>query len=314
MSLVVSIINYKTADLTISAASSVIEVLGSRDARVIIIDNGSGDESVELIEEWIRILGDERLLLLRSKENLGFSGGHNRVIAHVGSVDFLLLLNSDAILKPGFFDAIFLAVTSHPTVGVVAPRLEWEDGIPQESCFRLAGPASEFIRGAETGAFTRIFSKYRVALGTQPVRSEVEWVSFACVLLRGEMISRYGVMDEGYILYFEDCEYCFRARRAGWDILFEPGAKAIHIRGGSGPVKSRSAARERLPEYYWRSRTRFFRQVHGPSGPLRANLAWILGRSISNCRRALGLSWASSWRREWFDIWKGFLNPLQRRP
>jgi len=121
-------------------------------------------------------------------------------------------------------------------------------------------------------------------------------------------------MDEGYFLYFEDAEYALRARRAGWGVVYAPEARAVHFRGGSGPVKKVQAAKKRMPAYYWRSRTRFLRQAHGPFGPVLGNLAWSLGRGIAQTRRFLGKPVPSAHEAEWRDIWTGVAAPLAPAP
>jgi GT2 family glycosyltransferase len=120
-------------------------------------------------------------------------------------------------------------------------------------------------------------------------------------------------MDEGYFLYFEDAEYCLRARRAGWGIALAPDAVAVHFRGGSGPVKALARARRRLPPYYYASRTRFFRQAYGPLGPVLANLMWGAGRLIAQMRRLTGRAVPTASASEARDIWTNALHPLGPR-
>lgn len=306
----VSIINYRTADLTIAAAESVLETLGDRTAAVVIVDNASGDGSDDVIAAWIAGRGDARLRMVRSETNSGFSGGHNQGIAACPDAAHYLILNSDALLRPGFFEAILAAADAHPRAGLIAPRLEDEDGTPQVNCFRFASPLSELIRGAATGPVTRLFRHRVVALSVDPDPTAIEWASFACILVRGETLRDIGPMDDGYFLYFEDSEYALRARRAGWGIVHTPEARAVHFRGGSGPVKKMQAARKRLPAYFWRSRTRFLRQAHGPMGPLLGNMAWMLGRVIAQSRRLTGREVPPAHEREWRDIWTGITRPL----
>lgn len=308
--IVVSIINYRTGAMTIAAAQSVLADLGMRKAAVVIVDNASGDGSADEIAAWIAAVGDNRLRLVRSPANTGFSGGHNQGMAAVPGAGFYLILNSDALLRPGFFDALLAAAQANPRAGLIAPRLEWEDGRPQESCFRFASPASELIRGAQTGPVTQILSRHVVALPVEPDPAAIEWASFACILLRGDMVRAIGPMDEGYFLYFEDSAYALKARRAGWGVVFTPAARAVHFRGGSGPVKAMQAAKKRLPAYFWRSRTRFLRQAHGPLGPVLGNLAWALGRGVANLRRLTGRGVPPAHEREWRDIWTGLTQPL----
>lgn len=125
------------------------------------------------------------------------------------------------------------------------------------------------------------------------------------------MVREIGPMDEGYFLYFEDAEYALRARRAGWRVIYAPDARAVHFRGGSGPLKKMQAAKKRLPPYYWRSRTRFLRQAHGVAGPLLGTLAWSVGRGIAQARRLTGRGVPPIHESEWRDIWTGIAQPLR---
>lgn len=307
----ISIINYKTGQMTIDAVQSVLDDLGDLEAEVVVVDNASGDGSADQIAGWITEKGDPRVKLVRSETNSGFSGGHNQGMGAAPEAEYYLILNSDALLRTGFFEALLSAADAHPKVGLIAPQLEWEGGEPQVSCFRFAGPASELMRGAETGPVSKLLRRREVAIQNPPDADQIEWASFACILLRGEMVRQIGPMDDGYFLYFEDTEYALRARRAGWGVIYEPKARAVHFRGGSGPVKQMQAAKKRLPAYFWRSRTRYLRQAHGVAGPLMGNLAWMLGRLIAQARRLTGRGVPPIHEGEWGDMWTGFLSPLK---
>lgn len=311
MRLAVSIINYRTGDMTIAAVQSVLDALGDRDAEVIVVDNASGDGSAEQIETWI---SDTRVKLVKSVTNSGFSGGHNQGMAAAPGADYYLVLNSDALLHAGFFDAIEAAATVHPKAGLIGAQLEWDDGKVQQSAFRFHSIASELIRGAGSGPVTKLLKHRVVALEIPPDPDQIEWASFACIVLKGDMVRTIGPMDEGYFLYFEDAEYALRAHRAGWGVVYAPEARAIHFRGGSGPVKAMARAKKRMPGYYWRSRTRFLRQACGPFGPLLGNLAWVTGRGVAHLRLLAGKSVPPSNQAEWRDIWTNLFKPLEHAP
>lgn len=311
MRVVVSIINYRTGEMTRAAAQSVLDDFGALDGRMIIVDNASGDGSADDLEAWVNTAKDPRLQLIRSPNNTGFSGGHNQAFAAEPDADYYLLLNSDALLRPGFFDALLATAKAQPKAGLIAPQLEWDDGKVQESCFRFASAGSEMIRAAATGAVSRLLKHRQTGLPMPPDPAKIEWASFACILLNGEMVRAIGPMDDGYFLYFEDAEYALRARRAGWGVLYDPAARAVHFRGGSGPVKANQSAKKRLPSYFWRSRTRFLRQAYGPFGPVCANLAWIAGRGVAHLRRLIGRTPPPAHEKEWRDVWTGFFAPLR---
>lgn len=313
LTLVVSIINFRTGPLTLSCVQSVLADLGGIDAQVVVVDNLSEDGSAEIIQDWI----DQQnppvpVRLVRSATNSGFSGGHNIGIA-TARADFYLVLNSDALVRPGFFHAMLDAAKIAPDVGLLAPRIDYDDGTQQISCFRFASPASELIRGAATGPVTKLLSRYDMPLDMPPVPGDIGWASFACILLSRTMIEAIGPMDEGYFLYFEDAEYCWRARKAGWKIAYVPKAQAVHFRGGSGPVKALATARKRLPAYYYASRTRFLYQAYGWTGLMAANVLWHLGRAIAQMRRLAGKPVPTTNSMEYRDIWINALSPLGDR-
>lgn len=312
-SITVSIINYRTGPMTVECVHSVLTDGAGTALRIMVVDNASGDGSAEEIAEWIAAQpAGTPVTLIRSPVNSGFSGGHNQGMA-AAPADLYLLLNSDAVLRPGFFRALVAAVMAHPEAGIIAPRIIHDDDLPQTSAFRFASPASELIRGANTGWVTRLLKRWEVALGPDPDRASIAWTSFACIALRGSMVEAIGPMDEGYFLYFEDAEYCLRARRAGWRILWAPEAVAVHYRGGSGPVKSLAKARKRLPPYYYASRSRFLYQAHGRAGLIAANLAWHAGRGLAQFRRLFGKPVHPAVESEAHDIWINASKPLGPR-
>lgn len=310
---VVSIINYRTADLTKSCLSSVVRAFSGLSFHVVVVDNNSGDGSADAIETWIK---DENLksdiTLVRSPTNTGFSGGHNIGMTTCAG-EFYLILNSDAVLAEDFGAKIKEAVEHDPDAGMFAPRINYDDGEQQVSCFRFPSWASELDRGASSGPISRILSSRLVPLDMPPRPEQIEWASFACILLRAEMVREIGPMDDGYFLYFEDCEYCLRARRSGWQIRYVHEATAVHYRGGSGPVVALAEERKRLPAYYYASRTRFLYQKSGLVGLWLANLAWHLGRVISVARPLFGKPRSSSIYGEPRDIWTNSVRPMSDR-
>ncbi|MFD0978638.1 glycosyltransferase family 2 protein [Tropicimonas aquimaris] len=314
----ISIINYRTAELTLACLRSVLADLAgdadrpATDGRIIIVDNASGDGSAEAIADWIAANPDAPVELVRSTENTGFSGGHNLGMAACES-EFTLVLNSDAELRPGCLAALLAAAEAHPEAGLFAPRLVGEDGTVQTSSFRFPGAASELIRGAGSGPVTALLKSHEVAIGPAPAPAEIQWASFACILLRRAMFEAIGPMDEGYFLYFEDAEYCHRARRAGWALVHVPEARCVHHRGGSGPVKTLISQKKRLPAYFYASRTRFLYQTGGWTGMISANLAWLLGRLLAQGRVLFGKPRHRAAEAEARDIWINATRPLGPR-
>jgi len=312
--LAVSIINFRTGDLTLQCVQSVLDDLGDVNARIIVVDNCSEDGSAEQIEEWIAAAPPGTPVdLVRSATNSGFSGGHNQGIGACDA-NWYLVLNSDAVLRQGFTqDILSVANAASASTGFIVPKLEGDDGVVQPNCFRFSTPISELLRSANTGFVTRLFKRFEVSLGREPDVPAMQWASFACILLRHDMVKSIGPMDEGYFLYFEDAEYCLRAGRAGWGLERAPNACAVHFRGGSGPVKALAAAKKRLPPYFYSSRSRFLYQAHGQAGLILANLLWHVGRGIAHARRLVGRAAPPATEHEARDIWINATTPLGPR-
>ena len=318
MKLAVVLLNYCTPELIGPCIASFADQLGAQgedEVQLVIVDNASGDDSVERIQEAIAAHGVEaHARVIEAESNGGFSYGHNRGIEAARDADCYLLLNSDTLARPAVFHHLLEAAREDPTAGLIAPRLEWEDGTPQESCFRYASPMSEFLAAARTGPLSSLGRRFEVALPVpQGGLDDVAWVSFAAVLVRKAVLDQVGPLDEGYFMYFEDMDYCRRVRAAGWRIRYAPAARIVHLRGGSSSVKDRFASRARVPAYYWASRNRYFRKFYGGRfGSVLANLAWLSGRSISKLREGLGSKEAHTAAHQSRDIWIGWKGEAAR--
>jgi hypothetical protein len=307
--LAVVIINYKTADLVMQCLESLLHQLVGLDAKVIVVDNLSQDGSVAKIQDWIATHDERNVVrLIEPGSNRGFSAGNNSGIRVVDS-EYYLLLNSDTIVRPEAIAILLRTAESYPKAGLVSPRLEWPDGTPQESCFRYLSPVSEFIEAAQTGPITAFLNGFRVPSPVSDMVVHPNWTSFACVLVRHDVLGQIGPMDEGFFMYFEDVEFCRRARKAGWDIVHNPKARVVHLRGGSSPVKKNALERKRLPRYYYASRTRYLYLAYGWLGLTFANILWLLGRGVSKCREVLEGRAPGVPEKQWLDIWTNWLNP-----
>jgi GT2 family glycosyltransferase len=309
--LLVVIVNYRTPDLVIQCLKALLPELKGTDAKVVVVDNNSQDDSCEMIQNWISNDCHTKMVsIISSQDNCGFSGGNNVGIKKF-EAQFYLLLNSDTYVRKGAISRMLDTAVKYPDAGIISPRLEWPSGEGQESCFRFHSPISEFARAAQTGVIDRLLIKYLVPLHLKDEISEPQWTSFACVLIKRKVFCNVGLLDDGYFMYFEDIEFCHRALKSGWKVLNDYRARVVHLRGGSSPVKARANARKRLPRYYYESRTRYFCQVFGWSGLILANILWMLGRVISISRQFTGRHDKKVIALEWRDIWINCISPYQ---
>lgn len=310
--LAVIILNYKTPQLVIDCLESLLPELSGIKANTIVVDNASDDGSVDVIQKWIDHGSLGHLVTLNvSNENVGFSGGNNIGIEALDA-EYYLLLNSDTLIRRGAITTLLRAIKSDSNIGLIGPRLEWLNGLAQESCFRFHSPVSELISSANTGIVTKAFKRFNVPFKVSELPAFYDWTSFACVLIKAEVFNDIGLMDDDYFMYFEDVAFSYKAQQAGWKVMNVPNAHVVHLRGGSSPLKSQAKLRKRLPRYFYESRTRFFYQVYGRMGLLMANIFWTLGYGVSLLRSLLSSSFKPSVSSyQWKDIWINFLRPLR---
>jgi N-acetylglucosaminyl-diphospho-decaprenol L-rhamnosyltransferase len=313
MKLCVIILNYRRAGLTIDCLKTLQpQIEGRTDRCVVCIDNASDDGSVDAIDQAIEHNNwNVWLRCVRSPTNRGFAGGNNVGFQNV-QADYYLLLNSDARMTPGAIDNLLNSIDRRPEVGAIGPRLQGEDGKPQVSCFRYRTPITEMLEAAGTGPLDRLFYRRLVPMGVFEEPMEPQWLSFACIMIRREVVEQIGLMDEGYFMYFEDIDYSRRMKKAGWKILHEPAARVTHLRGGTSSVKAALKARTRVPKYYYESRSRYFARYYGGIfGLWMTNVMWVIGRSISLVREWIERRERGSCEREAFDNWTNFLRPFR---
>jgi len=287
------IVNYRTPDLVIDCLRSLAgEIAGEGDWRAVVVDNASGDGSAEKIGGAIRAKGwDAWAELLPTDSNRGFAGGNNAAIrpmlAGPQPSDYVLLLNSDTVVRPGALRALVDFVERHPDVGIAGSRLEDPDGTPQRSAFRFPTIWSEFESGIRLGFVSRLLCRRVVAPPVRDAAHPTDWMAGASMMIRRDVFEAIGLMDEGYFLYFEETDFCLRARRAGWLCWYVPASRVVHLVGQSSGVTDSKRPAKRVPRYWFESRRRYFRKNHGWLYALLADSAWTLGFALWRIRRQL---------------------------
>jgi GT2 family glycosyltransferase len=288
MKLLVVILNYRVAHLTIDCLHSVAEEIGRVPGTyVAVCENGTGDDSAEKIQKAINDNQWKAWCTLTTiSPNLGFTGGNNAILRPAMEWDdppqYFLLLNADTIVRPNAFGALVEFMDQHPQVGIAGCRLEQPDGMTQRSAFRFQSPASEFEANIRLGLVTRLLKKWMVA---PPPRNETfatDWVSAACMIIRREVFRDVEFLDEGYYTYFDDCDFCFNARKKGWPTWYVPTGCVLHLKGQSTGVKRTNP--NRLPSYYFEARRRYFLKNYGPAYAAMADLGQILGQALWRAR------------------------------
>jgi len=292
-SLLVVIVNYRTARLTIDCLRSLESEVRSRpDTSVVVVDNASGDHSVEAIDSAIATNGwGKWASVLRSDHNGGFAYGNNLAIRPTlqapNPPSYFLLLNSDTQVRPGVFKALTSFMEQHPDVGIVGSKLENPDGTNWSTAFRFPSLLSELESGMRLGIVSKLLSKWIVSQTMTNEPQQVDWLPGASMMIRRQVFESAGLMDEGYFLYYEETDFCLQARRKGWSCWYVPEGSVMHIAGASTGVTTRDDTPKRLPQYLFDSRRRYFVKNHGFLYAALADLAWSLSFALWRVRRAV---------------------------
>ncbi len=299
LQLAVVVLNYRTPGLVVDCLKTLEDEIAGKDGReVVVVDNCSGDDSADQIERAIDVSSwGSWARVVRSAVNGGFAAGNNVGIG-ASNAERYVLLNSDTHVRPGAIDEMMRTLDEHEDVHMLGARLEWPDGKHQVSTFRYRTPVTELISGSQLGTLGRALPRHVVAREMHEFTKGIGWVSFACVMLRREVIEQVGMLDERYFMYFEDMAYCRRATACGFIIGYQPEAHVVHLRGGSSPVKEQTLAKKRRPNYFYAARAHYFRDFYGMSGFVAANLLWTLGWVLGSLRGRSGAV-----QGQFHDIW-----------
>jgi GT2 family glycosyltransferase len=201
------------------------------DAEVVVIDNGSTDGTADVVRAEFP---DVRLLALPT--NRGFAGGIRRGL-EASSGRFVLWMNPDSTYASGRIADVLSWMASHQGVGIVGGRVLEPDGAVQRSA--RAFPSYGAVIGARYSLLTKWFPNnpwsrrfLRTDLTYDSI-AKVDWVSGAFLLHTRALSDRLGGPDEGFFMYFEDVDFCYRASQAGSEVFFHPGMTIVHRIGGS---------------------------------------------------------------------------------
>lgn len=287
--ILVVIVNYRTASLAEKCLEAVArERAAGISLSAILVDGCSGDGSVAQLRAYLATSdAGSWTELLPLDFNGGFGWANNQAILHRGDrlPPYILLLNPDAEIEPGAISTLAQILDNHPDVAAVGSQLLDIDGSPSGSAFRFPSLRNEFVRGAQTSALRRLLALQPSTIDVAEA-GPVDWVTGASVMLRREALQQTGLFDDGFFLYFEEVELMKRMRRAGWNVWSEPASRVQHIGGASTGLEESLRPRVR-PDYWYRSRKRYFTLAGGRAYGFGANLAWLAGYAMIGLPRLI---------------------------
>jgi GT2 family glycosyltransferase len=229
------IVNWNGAGFLPQCLKSIVDNPPVLPFEVIVVDNNSDDGSAEWLRSNSRLelMRDSPFALYEPGENLGFGRAVNLAISESRSPN-VLILNADIRVLPDSIDRLIQTLNSEPRMGMVGPKLLYEDGRLQDSVSRQ--PDTPFSIAVDYLHLHWLLPKSIRAswlLGVHwphDERCSVPVIAGAAMMCKREMIEDIGGFDPLIHMYAEDLDWCIRARRAGWKIYFEPTAEIIHIR------------------------------------------------------------------------------------
>lgn len=293
LSLLIVILNYRTPDLTIDCLASLADELQSLpNARVVVTDNDSGDGSVEKIGAAIATNGwNDWTQLMPLERNGGFAYGNNAAIrpalATDSSLPYVLLLNPDTVIRPGAVKLLLEFMETHLDVGIAGSRLEDPDATPQRSAFRFPTIISELDHSLRLGTVSKLLSDWVLAPPVSDQAHQTDWVAGASMMIRREVFEAIGLLDEAYFMYFEEVDFCLRAKRSGWSCWYVPQSHVVHLVGQSSGVTDTKRAPKRLPTYWFDSRRRYFVKNYGWFYAALTDAVWLTAFTLWRGRRWL---------------------------
>lgn len=226
----VIIVSWNAREYLRGCLSSIRETAADCVREIIVVDNASADGSPDMVKREF-----PEVILIEPGENLGFARANNLAMQRA-SGEFLALINSDVVVKPGCIQELVRFLDEHPESGLIGPRIVGGDGRLQGSCRRLPTVWNNLCR---TFAIDRMFPRVPFLSGHEmrhfdhERQIEAEVLSGCFWMARKSAVDQVGGLDERFFFYMEDVDWSRRFHEGGWKVHFVPQASAIHFGGAS---------------------------------------------------------------------------------
>lgn len=227
------VVSYNTKRLLLNCIDSLINAdMAGVDYEIIVIDNASADGTVDALKADF-----PKVRIIENDENLGYTKAMNLGFTQ-SSGEYVVQLNPDAEVNKHTFNTLYTWMNENPDIGIASPKVLNGDGTLQMQCRRsFARPwdvLSYFLGLHRLFPKSKKFGGYLMTYLPENEISDVEAVSGSCMFIRRDVIMQIGLLDERYFAYQEDADFCFRAKNAGWRIVYNPNAEIIHYGGLGG--------------------------------------------------------------------------------
>lgn len=267
------VVSWNVRDLLRKCLRSVLADLdrSGLEAAIWVVDNASTDGTPGMVADAFPDIN-----LIASRENLGFAAGNNLALREISNLQppvprYAWLLNPDTEVQPRATEALVGCMAQLPRAGMLGAKLIYADGAFQHSAFRFPGLvqlAFELFPLPARFYDTAANGRYPHRLYEEVTPFPIDHPLGAAMMVRMAAVAQVGPLDEGYRMYCEEIDWCWRMRRAAWRTFCVPTARVIHHAGRSTAQVPVLSFRD-----LWMSRARLYARYHGP-------VTWRLARAM----------------------------------
>jgi len=273
------IVNYNTYKLTKDTIDSCLAEPTHYTYEIFLVDNKSTDESLSQLKEYFSLEIQRGIIkVIANESNDGFAKANNLAIEQA-SGDYVLLLNSDTIVKKSTIDKCmdYMTDKTHADVGALGCKVSLADGSLDKACKRsFPNP---------TNAFYKLFniktnsSKDNYNLDNLDDNGvyEIDCLVGAFMLVRFDTIDDIGLLDDDFFMYGEDIDWCYRIKQAGWRIIYFGEAEIIHYKGASSENKTTKKRNPKLIYEFYRAMYLFYKKHYTEKYSFFLNIAVYIG-------------------------------------
>lgn len=226
----VIILNWNGERLLKEYLPSVVEYSDNKISDIIVVDNGSTDGSIAMLEKNFPTVG-----VMRFDRNYGFAAGYNKALAEVDN-KYVVLLNSDVAVTPGWDVELLAYMEQHPQTAACQPKIL---SYNRPEYFEYAGACGGFLdKNGYPYCRGRIFGTCEEDSGQYDVSADLAWASGAALMVRREVYLSCGGLDPDFFAHMEEIDLCWRMRLEGYSVSVVPSSAVYHLGGGSLPAEN----------------------------------------------------------------------------
>lgn len=226
MDVTIGIITWNARDLLEQLLNSIYECIENVKYEVVVVDNGSVDGTREMLRERY-----PDVVLLENATNRGVAPARNQLLRRATG-RYIFSLDVDTTLLPNrAVETLVSTMDEHPEAAIAGPKLVYKDGSLQLSCRPFPSPMNILLEGTFLKRYfseSRFVKNYTLEDWDHSCLRNVDWMYGAALLIRASVLEEIGFFDESFFYLYEDIDFCFRARRRGYKVLYVPEATVCH--------------------------------------------------------------------------------------